>query len=127
MGCEFEKLDVERSGRTVGGTHHCQIVIHGLEGAAQQLTGLWISDLPDASSILGVPDAKGPVQRRRHDDVIAQRPSKVCDRTSVTFQGHLHGGRRGGQRHDGQGAVQGAAGQQVLVVVGKLQPRNCGG
>lgn len=109
-----------------GGTHHSQVVIHWLEGAAQQLTGLWISDLPDASSVLRVPDAEGPVQRRRHNDVVAQGPRKVRDGAAVTFQGHLDSGRRRGERHDRQGAVQRAAGQQVLVIVGKLQPRNWG-
>lgn len=47
-----------------GRTHHSQIVIHGLEGAAQQLAGLWIPDLSDASAVLRVPDAQSPVQRR---------------------------------------------------------------
>lgn len=107
-----------------GGTHHSQVVVHWLEGAAQQLTGLWISDLPDASSVLRVPDAESPVQRRRHDDVVAQGPGKVRDGAAVTFQGDLDSGGRRGQRHDGQGAVQRAAGQQVFVIVGKLQPRN---
>lgn len=107
-----------------GGTHHSQVVVHRLEGAAQQLAGLWISDLTDAAAVLRVPDAESPVQRRRHNDVVAQRPGEVCDGAAVTFQGDLHSGRRRGQRHDGQGAVQRAAGQQVLVIVGKLQPRN---
>lgn len=105
-------------------THHSQVVIHGLEGAAEQLAGLWISDLSDAPSILRVPDAKSPIQGCGHNDVIAQRPSKVCDGTSMTFQSYLHTRRRRGQCHDGQGAIQWAAGEEVLVVIGKLQPRN---
>lgn len=104
--------------------HHRQVVVHGLKGAAEQLAGLWISDLSDAAPVLRVPDTQSPVQRRGHDDVVAQRPSEVGDGPSVTFQGHLHTGRRGGQRHDGQRAVQTAAGQEVLVIIGKLEPWN---
>lgn len=108
----------------VNGTHHSQVVVHGLEGAAEQLAGLRVSDLADAPTVLRVPDAQRPVERRRHDDVVAQRPGEVRDGAAVAFQGHLDAGRRRGQRHDGQGAVQRAAGQEVLVVVGKLQPWN---
>lgn len=42
-------------------THHSQVIIHGLEGAAEQLAGFWVSDFSNASTILRVPDAQGPV------------------------------------------------------------------
>lgn len=91
------------------GTHHSEVIIHWLEGAAEQLAGFWVSDFANASTILCVPDPQSPVQWRRHDDVIAQRPGKVRDGPAVTFQGQLHTWRRGRQRHDGQGTIQWAA------------------
>lgn len=105
-------------------THHSEIVIHGLESAAEQFAGFWVTDLSNAPTILRVPDTQSSIQRCWHDDVIAERPSKVCDRTAVTFQGHLYIGRGRRQRHDGQGSIQWAARKEVFVVICKLQPWN---
>ena len=87
-------------------THHRQVVVHGLEGAAQQLAGLGVPDLADAPAVLRVPDAQRPVERRRHDDVVAEGPGEVGDGPAVAFQDPLHAGRGRRQSHDGQGAVQ---------------------
>jgi len=43
------------------GPHHSKVIIHGLEGAAEQLAGFWVSDFSDAPAILGVPDAQSPI------------------------------------------------------------------
>lgn len=42
-------------------THHSKVIIHWLEGAAEQLAGFWVPDFSNAPTILRVPDAQGPV------------------------------------------------------------------
>lgn len=47
--------------KLINRTHHSKIVIHGLEGAAEQLAGFWVSDLSYAPTVLRVPDAQSPI------------------------------------------------------------------
>lgn len=105
-------------------THHSEVVIHGLEGAAKELARFRVSDLADTSTVLRVPDTQRAVQRRRHDDVVAKRPGEVSHGTRVPSQRHPNGRGRRGQSHDRQGPVQGTASEEVLVVVGELQARD---
>lgn len=62
---------------------HSEVVVDGLEGAAQQFSAIRVRDLTDAAAVLGGPDAHGGIEGGGHEDVIGEGPGEVRDTTRV--------------------------------------------
>ena len=117
--------DSGRPGPGHGSTHHGEVVVERLEGAAEQRGAVGVGHAADAAAVVGRPEAQRPVQGSRHEDVVGKRPGEIRHAAVVATQHPQHRRRPRSQAAHGNGAVQRAAGQQVTVIVGKLHLGHC--